>query len=561
MGVPLPPGTTRAAAAALLEQALPPAVRHLAVLYGALGYDGPLPPTAAAARQLLRERSQALPQPHPLDADLAPVALAQVYELTNRLGYIGRSPFSFAAAQLTAACLRTILTDVEDEARLRPLPGMDSRQADLIQYLRSRRAPPGTRGMPAVQDLDLGARGGVNRLQAARHILQLLQNHELSAAPAPGSEPLRRLRALGLAGPVPPNVGECLMLAQELTDRCLTPSPAMRAALEAAGYPPPSTAPQPESTAHAKAVLRVLRRSDVEAATPATRHGIKALADLRRRPLAAPHAAVAAAVAGAPSGAGAAGLALGPCPSHLEVQVAASDQPMSEAIMTRLIDLGWSGPMPATHGAAVALEDLLVQSRTAAAALMAAAAAANANGQRPNIVASVPPPSSGPPSSSSSSSHHHAHPHEQNGAPSASSSSGSSSTITTGRTSVPPYRHSGNGVSMPGASQHSPYYNQYDSRASMQQGPVQHMISRLGSSPEEALVKIQIRGMFPGAVSEWYLPSMCREEAEHLLACLVAARRAVLEQVRHGEGYDAAVERWGSAEAEGDWWGSEWLWH
>lgn len=50
---------------------------------------------------------------------------------------------------------------------------MDTRQAELLRYLRSRRAPPGTRGMPAVLDVDLGCRAGVSRLAAARNILQV----------------------------------------------------------------------------------------------------------------------------------------------------------------------------------------------------------------------------------------------------------------------------------------------------------------------------------------------------------------------------------------------------
>lgn len=157
------------------------------------------------------------------------------------------------------------------------------------------------------------------------------------------------------------------------------------------------------------------------------------------------------------------------------------------------------------------------------------------------------------------------------------------------------------------------------------------LISKLGSSPEEFLTKIQIRGMFPGSVSEWYLPTMSHEEAAHVLGCLVAARRLVLQRVSaiacalvlwfvgcgyvpvplpaltaatssssaglllhrlaaaacllptfvlchthtvlflccfhphankqvRGSGYDEYVDRWSTAEAEGDWWGMEWLW-
>jgi hypothetical protein len=71
---------------------------------------------------------------------------------------------------------------------------------------------------------------------------------------------------------------------------------------------------------------------------------------------------------------------------------------------------------------------------------------------------------------------------------------------------------------------------------------------------------VSIRSLFPGAVSEWYLASMDHEEAEHLLACLLAARRVVLNRVSNPHGYDEYVERWAGAAAEGDWWGCEWLW-
>ncbi len=183
------------------------------------------------------------------------------------------------------------------------------------------------------------------------------------------------LRNLGHAGPVPPTTGEALMLVRELRDRCLSPTPAQLAALRAAGYdaagvpgagapaaaaavasPPP---PCPDSAAHVKALLRVLRRADVDAATPATRTALRHLADLRRRAPASPHAAAAAVpwggraggagtagrdAYGRGEGAGAATGAVGPCPSLLEVRTAIEDLPLSEPMMERLFDLvgGWA---------------------------------------------------------------------------------------------------------------------------------------------------------------------------------------------------------------------------
>ncbi|GLC35024.1 hypothetical protein PLESTM_000270800 [Pleodorina starrii] len=519
-GVVLPAGASRHTAAATLATVRPPSIRSLAVLYGPLEYDGDVPASDAAARQLMRVEVLGRPQGHPLDSDLSPVASSQVYELFNRLGYIGRLPYSYGSAQLMAVCLRTILADVDDEARLRPLPSLDSRQVDLIRYLRSRRSPPGTRGMPAVLDVDLAAQPPVSRLAAARNILQLLQNHELCATPT-GSA-VEALRNLGHDGPVPPTTGEALMLAGELRDRCLAPTAEQVAALRAAGYgtpaadpaaaavPPPPLLPYPDSVAHVKALLRVLRRADTDAATPATRTALRHLGELRRRaPASAAAAAAAAATApwaacGGGGGGGGRSGGVDPCPSQLEVRAAIEDLPLSEAMMERLFDLGWPGPMPETHGSALALEDYLLQQKTTA-------------------VAAAPPPG------------RHAYTASQAVSPPPS-----------------PFAESAAGAAVrrPGV------YGMYDNRSSRQH----HFVSRLGSSPEEALVKIQIRGMFPGAISEWYLRTMSYDEAEHVLACLMAARRVVLERAAVSS-YDEYVERWSEAEVEGDWWGMEWLWH
>ncbi|GLI70714.1 hypothetical protein VaNZ11_015738, partial [Volvox africanus] len=373
-GVVLPVGASRLAASATLATVQPPSIRSLAVLYGVLEYDGDVPASDAAARQLVRRLALERPHSHPLDTDLSPVARSQVNELFNRLGYIGRLPYSYGSAQLMTVCLRTILADVDDEARLRPLPVLDPRQADLIRYLRSRRAAPGrTRGMPAVLDVDLSSHPPVSRLAAARNILQLLQNHELCATPT--GTAVEALQALGHVGPVPPTTGETLMLASELRDRCFRPKPAHMAALHAAAATfsgaagsaaaaAAAAAAEPDSLAHFKAMLHVLRRADTDAATPATRTAQRHLAELRRRTPASSHAAAAAV---APWSDGGAAAALGPCPSQLEVRAAIEDLPLSETLMERLFDLGWQGPMPATHGSALALEEYLVHHKNTAA--------------------------------------------------------------------------------------------------------------------------------------------------------------------------------------------------
>ncbi|EFJ41879.1 hypothetical protein VOLCADRAFT_107510 [Volvox carteri f. nagariensis] len=484
-GVALPAGASRLAASATLATVLPPSIRSLAVLYGVLDYDGDVAPSDAAARQLIRSVAKARPHAHSLDTDLSPVSSSQMNELFHRLGYIGRLPYSYGSAQLMALCLRTILADVDDEARLRPLPSLDSRQADLIRYLRSRRAAPGsTRGMPAVLDVDLAAEPPVSRLAAARNILQ------------------------------------ALMLSAELRDRCLRPRPGHLAALRAVGYggfsslQAPSAAPYPDSIAHVKAVLRVLRRADTEAATPATRTALRHLAELRRRTPASSHAAAAAPwVRG--RGGGSPAAALGPCPSQLEVRAAIEDLPVSEILVERLFDLGWPGPMPPTHGSALALEDYLLQHKSTTAASI------SASSRHAHQTAALPPPTT------------HAD---------AAAAEGASSRAQLRRPGQYGTHHQHLGTSHDRHSRQQPF------------------VSRLGSNPEEALIKIQIRGMFPGAVSEWYLPTMSYEEAEHVLGCLMAARGVVLEQVS-GKSYDEYVDRWSEAEAEGDWWGMEWLWH
>ncbi|KXZ41964.1 hypothetical protein GPECTOR_233g537 [Gonium pectorale] len=494
LGVSLPPGANHAAAAAALAAAQPPPVRHISVLYGVLGYGGPVPPSAAAARTLLKHLAQSrAPLCHALDLDTSPVALGQMTELYSRLGFVGRPPFSFAGAQTMAVCLRTILGDVEDEARLRPLPGMTHRQADLIRYLRTRRAPPGTRGLPAVMDLDMppdpdplegplqqdadpigpgsdggaasgrGRRSGVTRLAAARHILQLLQNHELSAPPSP--EAAAALRSLGHSGPVPPCAGEAAMLAAELRDRCERPTDAQLAALAAAGY------------------------------------------------------------GGGGAGAGGGG-------------PAAAAPPLPESVAH-----GWPGPMPATHGAAAALEEALVQHsgryNAAAAAGVAAGDApqyGGAGGGGGGAQGALGRISGGYPPAAPHRSHDN-HNHQ----PSRAYGPGG-----------PPYGEQYGGQGHYGSSQ--PHAQEARAR-------IADFLAKLGTrDPGEALAKIQIRSLFPGAVSEWHLRSMCGQEADHLLACLAGARRTVLERVRTTE-YDEYVERWAGAEAEGDWWGVEWLWH
>ncbi|PNH05760.1 30S ribosomal protein S3, partial [Tetrabaena socialis] len=488
-GVLLPPGACHHTATASLSAASPPSLRSIAVLYGPLGYNGAVPPTAGAAQLLIQSVSQARPYQHPLDSDLAPVALSQVNELCERLGYIGRAPFSYSSAQVVASMMRIVIADADDEARLRPLRGMDGRQAQLIRYLRSRAAPPGTRGTQAVLEVDLeaaaqggqgGAGRGISRLAAARNILQLLQNHELCTFPR--GEPVERLRALGLAGPVPPTTGEALMLAEELRDRCLPTTGQQLAALHILGY----DGPAPESVAHVRAVLRVLRRADTEAATPSTRAALGLFTELRRR-APAPPSAVAAAVAGVEDGSG-----LAQCPSQLEVRVAIDQLPPTEQLLGRLINLGWPGPMPVTHGTAVALEEYLMRQRTS--------------------VASTPP------------------------------TSPTASPYSTSTTRVPSINGSSGGPATPGVHRRP--------------GP---FTSKLGSSPDAVLAKLQIRGLFPGAVSEWHLGHMCSAEAAHVLASLVAARGVVVARVRGGA-YDEFVERWEAADAEGDWWGMEFLW-
>ncbi|GIL82470.1 hypothetical protein Vretifemale_11458, partial [Volvox reticuliferus] len=514
-GVVLPVGASRLAAAATLATVQPPSIRSLAVLYGVLEYDGDVPASDAAARQLVRRLALERPHSHPLDTDLSPVARSQINELFNRLGYIGRLPYSYGSAQLMAVCLRTILADVDDEARLRPLPGLDPRQADLIRYLRSRRAPPGhTRGMPAVLDLDLPSHPAVSRLAAARNILQLLQNHELCASPT--GTTAEALQKLGHVGPIPPTTGETLMLVSELRDRCLRPKSAHIAALRAAtalsGAAAGSAATnavlaaaaEPDSVAHFKAMLRVLRRADTDAATPATRTAQQHLAELRRRTPASSHAAAAAIAPWSGGSAAAAAAAVGPCPSQLEVRAAIEDLPLSETMMERLFDLGWQGPMPATHGSALALEEYLLHHK-------------NTANTSPSANAS-PGPSRNP----------HA----------------DTPTVAAVLTAS----GAGSQLRRPGQYTAQHHDDTYDRRIRLP-----YHISRLGSTPEEALTKIQIRGMFPGAVSEWYLPTMSHEEAKHVLSCLMAMRRVVLERVSGGS-YDEYVDRWSEAEAEGDWW-------
>ncbi|GIL60059.1 hypothetical protein Vafri_14730 [Volvox africanus] len=198
--------------------------------------------------------------------------------------------------------------------------------------------------MPAVLDVDLSSHPPVSRLAAARNILQLLQNHELCASPT--GTAVEALHALGHVGPVPPTTGEALMLALELRDRCFRPKPAHIAALHAAApmfsgaagsaAAAAAAAAEPDSLAHFKAMLRVLRRADTDAATPATRTAQRHLAELRRRTPASPHAAAAAV---APWSGGGAAAAVGPCPSQLEVRAAIDDLPLSETMMERLFDL------------------------------------------------------------------------------------------------------------------------------------------------------------------------------------------------------------------------------
>ncbi|KAG2446994.1 hypothetical protein HYH02_008148 [Chlamydomonas schloesseri] len=662
-GIQLPVGACRHTAATRLATVLPPPIRHLAVLYGVLEYNGAVPPSAAAARQLLKEGAQARTHAHPLDSDLSPVALGQISDLVHRLGYVGRPPYSYGAAQLMAACLRTILADVDDEARLRPLPSMDTRQAELLRYLRSRRCPPGGHprgGMPAVLDVDLGSRAGVSRLAAARNILQLIQNHELCASPQ--GEPVEALRALGLSGPVPPTTGEALSLAAELRDRCLPAAPHHLAALRAMGWydhnhsyshscsrggsssssssssGSSGTAaaavvggggsgggeagvPEPESVAHFKAVLRVLRRADTDAATPATRGALRHLCELRRQQhggsggggataagsagpaVAAGMAArlsdgFAGAVSGAAAGASGQHVAgssssssssSSSCPSQLEVRVAIEELPLSEQMADRLLELGWSGPMPATHGAALALEDYLANQRSPASY------GSSSSGGGGSSSGSSSNGNGGGGSSSYASSYSRTSPSPYSSVTAATASGGRVSATTYGGSSSAGPGSGQSGMAFrrtngPGSSSGSrssyepldpssylpyrstpPHHPNSGDQAGSESGsgagasghPSAHMtalISKLGSTPEEFLTKIQIRGMFPGSVSEWYLPTMSHEEAAHVLACLVAARRLVLQRVR-GAGYDEYVERWSTAEAEGDWWGMEWLWH
>ncbi|GFR45029.1 hypothetical protein Agub_g6340 [Astrephomene gubernaculifera] len=567
-GVTLGPEATRKTAALGLAAVQPPSVHSLAVLYGVLEYDGAVPSCEEAARQLIKAIAQTRPHQHPLDLDLSPVALSQMSELFNRLGYIGRPPFSYGSAQLLALCARSILVDVEEESRLRQLPGLHPHQAALIRLLRRRRAPPGTRGMPAVGELDLDAApasaaaaaaaaapepgsyagtsataaptGGVSRLAAARNLLQLLQNHELSATPR--GPAVEALRALGHWSAVPPTTGEALMLAGELRNRCMKPTHAQLAALRTAGYGGSRTcdrssnsssnsssmgdvveAPVPESVAHVKAILRVLRRADKDAATPASRGELREWEELRRRAPAGGHAAAAAVarVHGGGGGGGGSGRVgtLGPCPSRLEVRTAIEELPLSEEMLERLLDLGWSGPLPPNHGSAMALETYLIHHRTTSTAA--------------------------PPNSTNQ------------GAPAATAASSAAPAAAA---------RAAGGTAMCRVDDSSPH-GHYRRTGQQQQRSLreqrhQAFVARLGRSEEEALLKIQIRGLFPGAVSEWYLPSMCKEEAELLLGCLVAARRAVLQRVSYDDvSYDGFVERWGQAEVQGEWWGMECLWH
>ena len=223
------------------------------------------------------------------------------------------------------------------------------------------------------------------------------------------------LRALGLSGPVPPTTGEALSLAAELRDRCRPAAPHHLAALRALGWYDNSGSSstsggssgggnsssrgggsssssggsgssgggssssggssggaavlEPESVAHVKAVMRVLRRADTDAATPATRGALRHLAELRRQQhgvsaggggggggAAAAVAAASGATGAAGAGAGTAGGGgggggggrrggggswgvLGTCPSQLEVRVAIEELPLSGQMADRLLEL------------------------------------------------------------------------------------------------------------------------------------------------------------------------------------------------------------------------------
>lgn len=358
---------------------------------------------------------------------------------------------------------------------------------------------------------------------------QLLQNHELCATPTADSPVVQQLYgSLGHRGPVPPTIGEATMLAQELRDRCMRPTQAQLSALRAVGYFDGAAGggravpagPVPDNVATVKAIFRVMRRADLAAAAPASRRQLDQLAALRRRAL--------------QSAGGSAAGAVGPCPSSLEVEAAVEALPLSHEMLERLVELGWvSGPMPATHGSAVALEEFLMSyngSRAGGAGTGTAGAAAGAGAGSPGVAGTgMPGPHPYPGGSAvglADGAHH-------GGAAAAATAAA----------------HSGSGGSLYGSGHRPPsvpYQPSYD-------------MSRLAASPEELLVKTAIRSLYRGAVSEWHLPTMCNDEARHVLACLRAARGSVAARAR-GPLYDEYGDRWPASDADAEWWSMEWLW-